>query len=119
MKAPGRALFGPILVRDGDVKPTHHLRHLAAARAAIGMVEKGHYWCVIVEGRIRESKGMTCHQLAELMGSLGCSMAFNLDGGWTSAMVFMGKQLNQQIKVAYTTTPAPERSDGRGQDSLV
>ncbi len=101
--------FGPILVRDGDVKTDYTTYGTSLQpRAAIGMVEKGHYWCVIVEGRIRESKGMTCHQLAELMGSLGCSMAFNLDGGWTSAMVFMGKQLNQLDKSGVHDNARPQ-----------
>ena len=88
--------FGPWLIRDGVINDTYkYYGTTLQPRAAVGMVEKGHYWAVIVEGRIRPSKGMTTMQVAELMAELGCTQAFNLDGGWTSAMVFMGKQLNQ------------------------
>lgn len=88
--------FGPYLIRDGQINTSYvNYGTTLQPRVAIGMVEKGHYWCVIVEGRIRESRGMDCRQVAGLMADLGCGMAFNLDGGWTSAMVFMGKQLNQ------------------------
>lgn len=88
--------FGPWLIRDGEINTSYTTYGTSLQpRVAVGMVEKGHYWCVIVEGRIKESRGMTCRQVGDLMAELGCDMAFNLDGGWTSAMVFMGKQLNQ------------------------
>lgn len=88
--------FGPVLIRDGEVREDNkRWGTTLQPRAAMGMVEKGHYWALIVEGRVRPSRGATVQQVAEIMRQLGCSTAFNLDGGWTSAMVFMGKQLNQ------------------------
>jgi exopolysaccharide biosynthesis protein len=88
--------FGPALIRDGVLKTDYLLRGTTLQpRAAIGMVEKGHYWALIVEGRIRESLGTNTLGTGEIMQALGCITAFNLDGGWSSAMVFMGKQLNQ------------------------
>ena len=91
--------FGPYLIREGKVNTSYiNYGTTLQPRAAIGMVTKGHYWAVIVEGRIRPSRGMTCLEVADLMKTLGCETAFNLDGGWTSAMVFMGKQLNQLDK---------------------
>lgn len=91
--------FGPYLIRDGEINRTYKdYGTTLQPRAAFGMVTRGHYFAVIVEGRIRPSKGMTALQVAELMEELGCVQAFNLDGGWTSAMVFMGKQLNQLDK---------------------
>jgi len=88
--------FGPALIRNGVLK-TDYLQWgtTMQPRAAIGMVEKGHYWALIVEGRIRESLGTNALGTGEIMQALGCTTAFNLDGGWSSAMVFMGKQLNQ------------------------
>jgi len=59
------------------------------------MVSPGYYLAVIAEGRIKTSRGISVRQLGEMMMDLGCTLAFNLDGGWTSAMVFMGRQLNQ------------------------
>ena len=91
--------FGPYLIKDGVINRTYvNYGTTLQPRAAIGMVQKGHYFAVIVEGRIRPSKGMTTLQVAELMDGLGCKTAFNLDGGWTSAMIFMGRQLNQLDK---------------------
>ena len=88
--------FGPVLIRDGQLGTFHPiLGNTPQPRAAIGMVEPGHYVAVIIEGRINGSKGSSVTQLADFMQELGCTLAFNLDGGWTSAMVFMGKQLNQ------------------------
>ena len=91
--------FGPYLIRGGEINTSYTTYGTTLQpRAAIGMVDRGHYWAVIVEGRIKPSKGMTCLQVAGLMEELGCKTAFNLDGGWTSAMVFMGRQLNQLDK---------------------
>lgn len=88
--------FGPYLIRDGEVNRSYvNYGNSLQPRAGIGMYEKGHYLAIIVEGRIKPSKGMTCLELAELFDRYGCPTAFNLDGGWTSAMTFMGKQLNQ------------------------
>ena len=48
----------------------------------------------MTEGRTKESKGTTLSFVAEKMQAMGCTMAFNLDGGQSSAMVFLGKQIN-------------------------
>lgn len=88
--------FGPVLIRDGLMREDDkRWGTTLQPRAAVGMVEKGHYWALIVEGRVRPSRGTTVQGVAEIMQGLGCRTAFNLDGGWTSAMVFMGRQLNQ------------------------
>ncbi len=91
--------FGPVLIRDGKLSTFHErFGNTPQPRAAIGMVSPGHCIAVIAEGRIKSSQGISVRQLGEKMMDLGCTMAFNLDGGWTSAMVFMGKQLNQLDK---------------------
>ena len=88
--------FGPALIRDGILRDDYkQWGTTMQPRVAIGMVEKGHYWALVVEGRIRQSLGTTALGTGEIMRDLGCVTAFNLDGGWSSAMVFMGKQLNQ------------------------
>ncbi len=88
--------FGPVLIRDGELNTFHErLGNTPQPRAAIGMISPGHYVAVIIEGRITGSKGASVTQTAEYMKTLNCQVAFNLDGGWTSAMTFMGKQLNQ------------------------
>jgi hypothetical protein len=37
---------------------------------------------------------MTVWEFADLFAEYGCSLAYNLDGGLSAAMVFMGEQLN-------------------------
>ncbi|NLB38951.1 MAG: phosphodiester glycosidase family protein, partial [Clostridiales bacterium] len=97
------------LIRDGEINTSYTTYGTSLQpRAAVGKVEKGHYWCLIVEGRIAESRGMTTRQVGDLMAQLGCTMAFNLDGGWTSAMVFMGKQLNQLDRTGIKDNARPQ-----------
>lgn len=88
--------FGPYLIRDGELNTpalekygTSH-----AQRTAIGMVEPGHYFAMMLEGRHTGSKGDGISFLAEKLHERGCTVGFNLDGGATSAIIFMGKQLN-------------------------
>lgn len=101
--------FGPYLIRNGEINTSYSSYGTSLQpRAAVGMVKKGHFWCVIVEGRIDESRGMTTRQVGDLMAELGCEMAFNLDGGWTSAMVFMGKQLNQLDRTGVRDNARPQ-----------
>ena len=88
--------FGPILVEDGEISPrSKEFGSTPNPRTAIGMVEPGHYVCLLVESRISESKGESCVWMAEMMEALGCETALNLDGGATSTMIFMGKQVNK------------------------
>lgn len=91
--------FGPWLIRDGVINESYSTYGTTLQpRSMIGMVEKGHYWAVVVEGRIGPSNGLKLPDATLLMKDLGCTLAYNLDGGWTSAMIFMGKQLNQLDK---------------------
>jgi len=89
--------FGPIIVEGGkvceDIK-SHELfrRH---PRSALGMAEVGHYVSILVDGRKPGiSNGCTLERLAQEMIKEGCVNAYNLDGGQSTAMVFMGDQIN-------------------------
>ena len=87
--------FGPILIRDGELneKGLKQYGTSRAPRTAVGMVEKGHYWFMMLEGRIKRSKGDGIRFLAEKLYDKGCTLGFNLDGGDTSCIVFMGHQI--------------------------
>ena len=87
--------FGPILIRDGELNEEALNKYgtSRAERVAVGMVEKGHYYFMMLEGRIKRSKGDTIRFLAEKLLDKGCTLAFNLDGGQTASIVFMGHQL--------------------------
>ena len=87
--------FGPVLIRDGELNEEALKKYGTshAQRTAVGMVEKGHYYFMMLEGRIDRSKGDGIRFLAEKLYEKGCVLGFNLDGGDTSCIVFMGHQL--------------------------
>ena len=63
-------------------------------RTAVGIIDELHYVFVVSDGRTEESEGLSLYQLAEFMESLGCGIAYNLDGGGSSAMYFNGEIIN-------------------------
>ncbi|MBQ8082395.1 MAG: phosphodiester glycosidase family protein [Clostridia bacterium] len=91
--------FGPVLLRDGEV--TAQAAAISAhqsdnPRSGVGLVEKGHYVAILMEGRLPgTSVGCTLADFAELFQAKGCVSAYNLDGGGTASMMFMGQYLNQ------------------------
>ena len=90
--------FGPVLINDGIIQDgldTHYLRK-KNPRAAVGMIEANHFLLVVVQGRSPEpTNGMTLTELAELFASYGCEVAYNLDGGASATMAFMGENISQ------------------------
>ena len=99
--------FGPILIRDGVINPDLSKAHLERAnpRNGIGMIEKGHYIGIVVEGRNpKDNRGITLEEYAKMFADQGCTVAYNLDGGASSAMVFMGDTLNLSTNVLTTKT---------------
>ena len=96
--------FGPILVQNGEI-PSGLKQNGRHPRIMFGYYEPGHYVMVAVDGRTKKSIGMTEQEMAELMQSLGCKDAMNLDGGNSAVMLFMGKTIN---------TPSGKDKDGDG-----
>lgn len=90
--------FGPALVKDGQVtvRSSDEVGRAMTSnpRTAIGQISEGHYLLVVSDGRTKESAGLSLRQLAELMQSLGAQIAYNLDGGGSSTMVFQGRVVN-------------------------
>ena len=89
--------FGPKLLDNGQPMQTFNSRvNPKNPRSAVGYYEPGHYCFVLVDGRQPGySDGMTLKELSQLFYDLGCTEAYNMDGGQTAIMVFMGKMLNQ------------------------
>lgn len=90
--------FGPIMLQGGEVaEECTYNRTRLEPRVALGMVEPGHYMAFMVEGRLSEKTnwGVRTQQLALMMKRSGCVEAFNLDGGASSVMTFMGEQITQ------------------------
>lgn len=90
--------FGPGLVKDGEiaVEEGEEVGHAKASnpRTAIGMLKEGHYLFLVSDGRTGESEGLSLSELGELMAAMGCREAYNLDGGGSSTMVFLGEVVN-------------------------
>lgn len=90
--------FGPGLVEDSELSVTESQEvsqsMTSNPRTAIGMIEKGHYVMVASDGRTSESEGLTLYELAQVMQDLGCSEAYNLDGGGSTTMYFNGQVIN-------------------------
>jgi hypothetical protein len=90
--------FGPALVENGEIAVTEKEevgRAMASnPRTAIGTLENGHYLFVVADGRTSESDGLSLHELAAFLQSLGAQTAYNLDGGGSSSMVFLGNIVN-------------------------
>lgn len=90
--------FGPALINGGQVTVSSSdevgRAMTSNPRTAIGQIREGHYLLVVSDGRTKESAGLSLRQLAELMQSLGAQIAYNLDGGGSSTMVFQGRVVN-------------------------
>lgn len=99
--------FGPGLVDAGavlsgidtveiDTNVGNHSIQGYQPRTAIGMIEPGHVVFVVVDGRSTGySRGMTLPELAQTMKGLRCEVAYNLDGGGSSALWFTGDIRNK------------------------
>ena len=81
----GKALTG----YNGGIAP-------ANPRSGFGYYEPGHYCFVVADGRQEGySVGPTIDEFAAFFESIGVQEAFNLDGGKSSQMYFMGKLVNK------------------------
>lgn len=100
--------FGPTLVENGEVAVTQgdEVGRAKASnpRTAIGQVDSLHYVFLVSDGRTSASEGLSLCQLAEVMQSLNCKSAYNLDGGGSSTMVFMGRVVNTPTANGRTIT---------------
>ncbi len=93
--------FGPSLLdENGHVKPDYEVSTAVSypnPRSAVGYYEPGHYCFVVVDGRQDGySKGMTVPELAQVFEDLGCTCAYNLDGGGSALMTFLHERYSRQ-----------------------
>lgn len=90
--------FGPALVEDGGISVSENDevgRAMASnPRTAIGVIDDLHYVFVVADGRTSDSDGLSLYELAAFLQSIGCQTAYNLDGGGSSSMVFLGTLIN-------------------------
>ncbi len=91
--------FGPGLIENGEisVSQTEEVGKAMTSnpRTAIGMIDPLHYVMVVSDGRTSESEGLSLYELATFMqDELGTTIAYNLDGGGSSTMVFNNTVIN-------------------------
>lgn len=92
--------FGPELLEDDGTAKTefgsNSDRILAVnPRTGLGYYEPGHYCFVVVDGRDGlNSVGAEMAEWAQLFEELGCTRAYNMDGGGSSTMVFQNDLVN-------------------------
>lgn len=101
--------FGPALLEDGkaitdfgNVKVDSNMGNSSIQksnpRTGVGIISPNHYVFVVVDGRKEGySKGMTLGEFSNLFEELGCTEAYNLDGGGSSTMYFMGRVVNNPL----------------------
>lgn len=93
--------FAPMMIRDGvlttaDIDHFPRIGNETNPRTGLGMIEPGHFVAIVVDGRQKDySYGMRLSAFAELFVKEGCQQAYNLDGGVSTCMLFMGEQLNR------------------------
>ncbi|MCL2810683.1 MAG: phosphodiester glycosidase family protein [Clostridia bacterium] len=94
--------FGPELVRDGVAVNFDDFRVISPRdsarepRTAIGQIEPLHYVVVVADGRGKgRSAGMTLREMQQVFLAAGAQTAFNLDGGGSSTLYFLGEVLNK------------------------
>lgn len=117
--------FGPsLLTADGEIPTSYNISDSVKVinpRSALGYYEPGHYCFVVVDGRQWGwSDGMTLTQLSQLFYDLGCTAAYNLDGGGSAIMAFdhriisrscdgpNGRELGDALIIAEPDTYDPE-----------
>ncbi len=96
--------FGPWLIKDGELRDYRGKNYeKIAPRTAMGMVAPGHYILLVVEAGLDgrktgdgvTAKGFTIPQVAAVLYAYGCEQGFNLDGGNTSQLIFMGEKIHR------------------------
>lgn len=103
-------IFGPSLLDENgkaksDFLTWDYIRE-SHPRTAIGYYEPGHYCLLLADGRQISTRGMFLDEMAKVFEDLGCTSAYNLDGGHCSFMTF------QNTVASHPYKPEHEVSDG-------
>jgi exopolysaccharide biosynthesis protein len=93
---PDVLLTGPLLLRDNKetILPETSLVTVKHPRTAIGVRGRNRILLVTIDGRTESAAGMTLNELTDLMISLKCTNAVNLDGGGSTTMWIRNEPYN-------------------------
>jgi exopolysaccharide biosynthesis protein len=113
--------FGPALVIDGAVPVPNDFSTYEVVpnpqfpiqgshpRTGIGFIGKNHFVLIDVDGRHPGySRGVTLEEFAQMFEKLGCTTAYNIDGGASATVYFRGKVINQPKN--HTVDPVQQRA---------
>ena len=93
--------FGPVLVREGKAVLNPMAEGMAfdepRQRMAIAQVGPLEYMAICCASQARGSMGMTLKQFAKLCADEGAYIAYNLDGGDSTMMIFNGEKINDVL----------------------
>lgn len=101
--------FGPALLEDGIIPTSfsevsidknfgNHTIQGNNPRTGIGIIDNNHFVFVVVDGRSTGySRGVSLTEFAQIFKDLGCTEAYNIDGGGSSTMYFMGRVVNNPL----------------------
>lgn len=78
--------------KDNDFKD---ICNCIAPRTAIGCFKDGRVILICIDGRNKNSKGVTCQELAKIGYDLGLYQMVSVDGGGSSVLVCKGKIINK------------------------
>jgi len=95
--------FGPLLVNDGEIVelPEKYIIStkdtIREPRTAIGQIDANHYVVIVADGRRDgwSDLGMTLQELQQMFTQLGCTVAYNMDGGGSATMILDGERVNK------------------------
>lgn len=114
--------FGPALLDNGeiidgidsvevDTNFGNHSIQGSQPRTGIGIIGQNHFVFVVADGRNSGySNGVTMTEFAQIFKDLGCVTAYNIDGGGSTEMVFMGNIVN---------TPSNKNGSERGTSDIL
>ncbi|WP_328476693.1 phosphodiester glycosidase family protein [Actinoplanes sp. NBC_00393] len=101
--------FGPGLVENGtvisgidqvevDTNFGNHSVQGNQPRTGVGLIDANHLLFIVVDGRSQGySRGVTMPEFAQIFADRGADVAYNLDGGGSSAMIFQGGLVNNPL----------------------
>jgi exopolysaccharide biosynthesis protein len=92
----------PQLIKDGEIEITWEQEKSSKSfvethhpRTAVAKLKDGKFLMVTVDGRSKESGGISLPDLAAFLLDLGAADAMNLDGGGSTTMFLNGKVVNK------------------------
>lgn len=98
--------FGPALLSNGNIVSDidsvevdtnfgNHSIQGSQPRTGVGIISQNHFVFVVADGRSKNySAGVTMTGFAQIFQNLGCTTAYNIDGGGSSEMWFNGSVVN-------------------------